>query len=75
MHKSYFYKNKSSNKNKVEKQFTQDFNENKKGLVDINILLNRVKIKERNEKKEKIVFFSFFLLILGLLGAFITIVK
>ena len=46
-----------------------------KNVVDINILLNRVKLEEKNEIKKKIIFFSFILLALGLFGTFITIIK
>ena len=46
-----------------------------KQVVDINILLNRVKLEEKNEIKKKVIFFSFILLALGLFGTFITIIK
>ena len=57
MQKTYFHNKKLANENNKKKQSTQTSNLDTKGVVDINILLNRVKIEEKNEKKKK----SFFL--------------
>ena len=46
-----------------------------KRIVDINKLLNRVKIDQKNETKRKIIFYSFVILGLSLLGALITFLK
>ena len=46
-----------------------------KRVVDINILLNRVKIEEKNETKRKIFFFSFATLAISIFGTFIVIIK
>ena len=43
--------------------------------VDINKLLNRVKIEEKNRKKEKLIFFGMVLTAIGIMGIFIAIVK
>ena len=43
--------------------------------VDINKLLNRVKIEEKNRKKEKLIFFGIVLAAIGIMGIFIAIVK
>jgi hypothetical protein len=43
--------------------------------VDINKLLNRVKIEEKNRKKEKLIFFAIVLVAIGIMGIFIAIVK
>ena len=43
--------------------------------VDINKLLNRVKIEEKNRKKEKLIFFGIVSAAIGMMGIFIAIVK
>ena len=75
MSKYYFhnYNKVSENKNKKEKY--QILNVVKKSPVDINILLNRVKIEAKKETKRKIIFFSLTTLVLSLFGSFILIIK
>ena len=46
-----------------------------KRIVDINKLLNRVKIDQKNETKRKIIFYSSTVLGLSLLGTLITLLK
>ena len=46
-----------------------------KRIVDINKLLNRVKIDQKNETKRKIIFYSLTILALGLFSNFIMIIK
>ena len=46
-----------------------------KRIVDINKLLNRVKIDQKNETKRKIIFYSLTILGLSLIGYFISILK
>ena len=46
-----------------------------KRIVDINKLLNRVKIDQKNETKRKIIFYSSTVLGLSLLGTLITFLK
>ncbi len=75
MYKKYFHNKKSFHENKVRKNITQVSSPNKKNIVDINILLNRVKIEERNETKRKIIFFSFVTFALCIFGTFISIIK
>jgi len=75
MQKNYFHNNKQTNENKNYKELLPSFIENTKRVVDINILLNRVKIERKNEIKRKILFFSFTTLAITLFGAFITIIK
>jgi len=48
---------------------------NRKKIVDVNKLLNRVKINRQNEKKKKIIFFSSGIILLSLVGTFLAIVK
>jgi hypothetical protein len=43
--------------------------------VNINKLLNRVKINKKNESKEKAIFFGFAFLIISLMSIFVTIVR
>ena len=46
-----------------------------KRIVDINKLLNRVKMDKKIETKKKIIFYSFIVLGLSLLGTLITFLK
>jgi len=75
MQKTYFHNYKLSNKNKDIKKNLQLADINIKSVVDINILLNRVKVEEKNEIKRKIIFYSFITLILILFGSLIAIIK
>jgi hypothetical protein len=74
MTKTYFHDAKHSNENISKKNITQT-HKLKKRVVDINILLNRVKLEERNESKRKIIFFSLVTLALFLFGSFVTVIK
>ena len=71
MLKTYYHNQKSSNK----KNFTQSLRVGTKSFVDINILLNRVKIEKKNETRRKIIFFSLITISLSLFVTFIIIVK
>ena len=75
MQKSYFHNGKSTNENKDEKKLPQSLNIDIKSIVDINILLNKVKIDEKNQIKKKIIFFSLVTTILILFGTFIAFLK
>ena len=75
MQKTYFHNYKLSNKNKDIKKNLQLADINIKSVVDINILLNKIKVEEKNEIKRKIIFYSFITLILILFGSFIAIIK
>ena len=75
MQKSYFHNGKSTNENKDEKKLPQSLNIDLKSIVDINILLNKVKIDEKNQIKRKIIFFSLVTTILILFGTFIALLK
>ena len=46
-----------------------------KRIVDINKLLNAVRIEKKNETKKKIIFYSSVILTLGLFATLITIIK
>ena len=73
MYKTYFHNRKSEIKG--EKKTTKVITINKKSVVDINILLNKVKIEEKKQAKKKFFFFSFTTLALTLFGSFIAIIK
>ena len=75
MQKSYFHNNKTINENKDKKKLIQTSMAKPKDIVDINILLNRVKLEKKNEMKRKIIFFGFVILALSLFGTFISTIK
>tara|TARA_B100000795_G_C22633066_1_gene373375 strand:- start:172 stop:399 length:228 start_codon:yes stop_codon:yes gene_type:complete len=75
MQKNIFHNNKNISENRDKKKLIQISNTKIKNVVDINILLNRVKIEEKNVTKRKIIFFSFVTITLSLFGTFIVIIK
>jgi len=75
MPKAYFHNNMSTIKNKVQKKTIPAQYINQKRVVDINKLLNRVRIEKKNETKKKIFFYSFVIVGLFLLGTLITFLK
>jgi len=70
-----FDNNKSKSESKGRKKNIPVQYIDQKRIVDINKLLNRVKIDQKNETKRKIIFYSFTILGLSLLGTLITIIK
>ena len=60
---------------KSTKRLSEAQHVSEKQVVDINKLLNRVKIDQKNETKRKIIFYSFTILVLSLLGTLITVLK
>ena len=75
MQKVYFHNGKSIDKNINTKRLSEVNHIGEKQVVDINKLLNRVKIDQKNETKRKIIFYSFIILGLSLLGTLITLLK
>jgi hypothetical protein len=75
MKKNIFYNTRSSKKNLDIKELSHLRNIDPKQRVDINRLLNRVKIDQDHVKKEKIIFFSLGILLLSFMGMFISIIK
>ena len=71
----YFHNNKSINQGINTKKLSNVQNISEKQVVDINKLLNRIKIDHKNETKRKIVFYSLSILGLSLLGTLITFLK
>ena len=70
-----FDNNKSTGKNKVQKKTIPVQYIDQKRIVDINKLLNRVRMDKKNENKKKIIFYSLTILALGLFSTFITVIK
>ena len=75
MQKVYFHNKKSIDQNINTKRLSEAQHISERQVVDINKLLNRVKIDQKNETKRKIFFYSFTALGLFLLGTFITLIK
>jgi len=72
---SIFDNNKSKSENRSQKKNIPVQYIDQKRIVDINKLLNRVKIDQKNERKRKIIFYSLAILALGLFSTFIMIIK
>ena len=66
MQKSYFHNNKSISENNNQTKNIYIQNIDQKSNVDINKLLNRVKIERKNDIKKKIFFYSTITLILSI---------
>ena len=75
MRKVYFHNEKLIDQNINTKRLSKAQHINERQVVDINKLLNRVKIDKKNETKRKIIFYSLVILGLSLLGTLITILK
>ena len=75
MQKTYFHDRKHISEKKVQKKTIplQYIDQNR--IVDINKLLNRVRMDEKNETKRKIIFYSLTTLVLGLFSTLIIIIK
>ena len=75
MQKNYFHDRKHISEKKVNKKTIPLQYIDQKRTVDINKLLNRVKIDQKNETKRKIIFYSSTVLGLSLIGILITLLK
>ena len=75
MQKVYFHNRKSIDQKINTKRLSEVQHIGKKQVVDINKLLNRVKTDQKNETKRKIIFYSFTILGLSLLGTLIVFLK
>ena len=71
----YFHNNKSIDQNINTNKLSKVQHLGEKQIVDINKLLNRVKINQKNEIKQKIIFYSLSILGLSLLGTLIAFLK
>ena len=65
MQKTYFHDRKHISEKKVQKKNIPLQYIDQKRIVDINKLLNRVKIDQKNENKKKIIFYCSAVLIVG----------
>jgi hypothetical protein len=70
-----FDDNKSIIKNKVQKKTIPVQYIDQKRIVDINRLLNRVRMDKKNETRKKIIFYSSAILALSLFSTLIMSVK
>jgi len=79
MYKTSFYKNKlvheEQGKKKSQSTFYINTSKKRKKSVDINILLNRVKVEEKNKIKKQIIFYCSTLFLLFLFGTLIAIFR
>tara|TARA_B110000971_G_scaffold193368_1_gene206252 strand:- start:244 stop:471 length:228 start_codon:yes stop_codon:yes gene_type:complete len=75
MDNSIFHNSKSIEKKLDVKEFSYLQKLDKNKIVDINNLLNRVKVSEKDEKKQRIIFFSFGILLLTSMGIFVSIIR
>ena len=75
MQKVYFHNGKSIDQNINTKRLSEVQQVSEKQVVDINKLLNRVKIDQKNETKRKIIFYSFVILGLSLFTTLIMFLK
>ena len=75
MKKDIFYNNKSVAKKLGIEELSTLGNVDKKINVDINKLLNRVKIDQQAETKKKFIFFSFGIFLLAVMGTSVSIVR
>jgi hypothetical protein len=73
MNKPYFHNKKQADENK--KNIYQDKSISTKKVVDINMLLNRVKINKKNDTRSKIINFSLIILTLIFVTLFINFLK
>ena len=75
MRKVYFHNEKSIDQNINTKRLSEAQHIGERQVVDINKLLNRVKIDQKNEIKRKIIFYSVIIFGLSLIGTFIAVIK
>ena len=75
MKKNIFYNNAVIYKNLDTKDIFSLKKIDKKKIVDINKLLNRVKMDKKFEKKEKFIFFGLGIFLLGFMGIFVSIIS
>ena len=75
MQKTYFHNRKHINEKKVQKKIIPLQYNGQKRIVDINILLNRVRVDKIRETKKKIIFYSSSIFSLGFFSIFIMFIK
>jgi len=75
MQKMHFHNKKLIDQNTNKKRLFEAQYINKKQVVDINKLLNRVKTDQKNETKRKFIIYSLSILMLSLFTMLITFLK
>lgn len=75
MAKYYYHNFKSIDESIEKKNFPIIKAAVQKKTVNINMLLNRVKLEKKTEIKQKIIYYSLTISLLFLMGVFLTIVR
>ena len=75
MQKAHFHDREHHSEKKVQKKTVPLQYIDQKRIVDINKLLNRVRMNEKNENKRKIIFYGLTTLALGLFSTLIMIAR
>ena len=75
MAKYYYHNFKSIDESIEKKNFPIIKAAVQKKTVNINMLLNRVKLEKKTEIKKKIIYYSLTISLLFLMGVFLTIVR
>ena len=75
MRKGYFHNDKIIDQNINTKRLSEPQYVSEKQVVDINKLLNRIKIDQKNQTKKNFIFYSITILGLSLLGTLIMLIK
>jgi len=75
MAKHYYHNFKSIDESIEKKNFPIIKTAVQKRTVNINMLLNRVKLEKKTEIKKKIIYYSLTISLLFLIGVFLTIVR
>ena len=75
MRKNIFHDSRHISEKDDQKKTTTAEQIKQKRRVDINKLLNRVRIEKKNENKRKIIFYSSVILSLGLFSTLLIIIK
>ena len=75
MPKDIFYNHRSNQKDSEIKKKISILHHIEKKNVNINSLLNRVKVDQQGEKKRNIIFFSLGISLLGFMAIFVTIIR
>ena len=75
MQKTYFHDRKDTSEKKVQKKTIPLQYIDQQKIVDINKLLNRVRVDKKNETKKKTIFYSSTILALGIVYSLIMFIK
>ena len=75
MPKYYYHNYKSIDESIDEKNFPTIKAAVQKRTVDINMLLNRVKLEKKNEITQKIIYYSLTFSLISLMGIFIAFIR